>query len=98
MLKFIFKFAKKYWPSLALMLVFTVLSAKINLDLPQYTAKIITEGVAMKNMEAIYSNGFHMIGLSLLSGALMLAGIFFASRSAGAMARDIRHATFEKIC
>jgi multidrug resistance ABC superfamily ATP binding cassette transporter, ABC/membrane protein len=97
MLKFIFKFAKKYWLSLALMLIFTVLSAKINLDLPQYTAKIITEGVAMKNMEAIYSNGFHMIGLSLLSGALMLAGIFFASRSAGAMARDIRHATFEKI-
>ena len=97
MLKFIFKFAKKYWLSLILMLAFTVLSAKINLDLPQYTAKIITEGVAMKNMEAIYSNGFHMIGLSLLSGVLMLAGIFFASRSVGAMARDIRHATFEKI-
>ena len=97
MLKFIFKFAKKYWLSLVLMLIFTVLSAKINLDLPQYTAKIITEGVAMKNMEAIYSNGFHMIGLSLLSGVLMLAGIFFASRSVGAMARDIRHATFEKI-
>ena len=97
MLKFIFKFAKKYWLSLAFMLIFTVLSAKINLDLPQYTAKIITEGVAMKNMEAIYSNGFHMIGISLLSGVLMLAGIFFASRSAGSMARDIRHATFEKI-
>ena len=97
MLKFIFKFAKKCWLSLAFMLIFTVLSAKINLDLPQYTAKIITEGVAMKNMEAIYSNGFHMIGLSLLSGVLMLAGIFFASRSVGAMARDIRHATFEKI-
>ena len=97
MLKFIFKFAKKYWLSLALMLIFTVLSAKINLDLPQYTAKIITEGVAMKNMEAIYSNGFHMIWLSLLNSSLRLAGIFFASRSAGAMARDIRHATFEKI-
>lgn len=97
MLKFIFKFAKKYWLSLALMLIFTVLSAKINLDLPQYTAKIITEGVSMKNMEAIYSNGFHMIGLSLLSGVLMLAGIFFASRSVGAMARDIRNVTFEKI-
>ena len=97
MLKFIFKFAKKCWLSLAFMLIFTVLSAKINLDLPQYTTKIITEGVSMKNMEAIYSNGFHMIGLSLLSGALMLAGVFFASRSAGAMVRDIRHATFEKI-
>ena len=97
MLKFIFKFAKKCWLSLSFMLIFTVLSAKINLDLPQYTAKIITEGVSMKNMEAIYSNGFHMIGLSLLSGALMLAGVFFASRSAGAMVRDIRHATFEKI-
>ena len=97
MLKFIFKFAKKYWLSLSLMLIFTVFSAKINLELPQYTSKIITQGVAMKNMEAIYSNGFHMIGLSLLSGILMLAGIFFASRSAGAMARDIRHETFKKI-
>mgnify|MGYP000898782570 FL=1 len=97
MLKFIFKFAKKYWLSLSLMLIFTVFSAKINLELPQYTSKIITQGVAMKNMEAIYSNGFHMIGLSLLSGVLMLAGIFFASRSAGAMARDIRHETFKKI-
>lgn len=97
MLKFIFKFAKKYWLSLSLMLIFTIFSAKINLELPQYTSKIITQGVAMKNMEAIYSNGFHMIGLSLLSGVLMLAGIFFASRSAGAMARDIRHETFKKI-
>lgn len=97
MLKFIFKFAKKYWLSLSLMLIFTVFSAKINLELPQYTSKIISQGVAMKNMEAIYSNGFHMIGLSLLSGILMLAGIFFASRSAGAMARDIRRETFKKI-
>ena len=96
MLKFIFKFAKKYWLSLSLMLIFTVFSAKINLELPQYTSKIISQGVAMKNMEAIYSNGFHMIRLSLLSGVLMLAGIFFASRSAGAMARDIRQKTFKK--
>ena len=58
MLKFIFKFAKKYWLSLILMLAFTILSAQINLELPQYTSKIITEGVAMKNMEEIYSNGF----------------------------------------
>ncbi len=97
MLKFIFKFAKKYWPSLILMLTFTILSAQINLELPQYTSKIITEGVAMKNMEAIYSNGFHMIGLSLLSGGLMLAGILFAARAASAMSRDIRRETFKKI-
>ena len=48
-------------------------------------------------MEAIYSNGFHMIGLSLLSGGLMLAGILFAARAAGAMSRDIRRETFKKI-
>ena len=97
MLKFIFKFAKKYWLSLILMLAFTILSAQINLELPQYTSKIITEGVAMKNMEEIYSNGFHMIGLSLLGGGLMLAGILFAARAAGAMSRDIRRETFKKI-
>ena len=97
MLKFIFKYARKYWLEIVIMLILTIFSAKINLELPQYTSKIISEGVAMKNMEAIYSNGFMMIGLSLIAGGLMLASIFFAARSAGGMARDLRRDTFAKI-
>ena len=97
MLKFIFKYARKYWLEIVITLILTIFSAKINLELPQYTSKIISEGVAMKNMEAIYSNGFMMIGLSLLAGGLMLASIFFAARSTGGMARDLRRDTFAKI-
>lgn len=97
MIKFIFKYARKYWLEIVIMLILTIFSAKINLELPQYTSKIISEGVAMKNMEAIYSNGFMMIGLSLIAGGLILASIFFAARSAGGMARDLRRDTFAKI-
>lgn len=42
--------------------IFTAISASINLELPQYTSKIINEGVA-KNMSAIYEHGFTMLEL-----------------------------------
>lgn len=96
-MKFIFHYAKKYWVSVFLMLVFIILSAKIDMELPKYTGKLISEGVAKKDLAVIYATGFEMIGLSLFSGAIMLASIFFASRSAGAIARDIRRDIFTKI-
>lgn len=97
MLKLILKYSKKYWWQIALLLAFTATSAYANLKLPEYTGKIINEGVALKNMDAIYSNGLSMLGFSLLGGMMMLLSIFFASRIAGSIARDIRRDTFTTI-
>lgn len=97
MLKLIFKYAKKYWWQIGLLLIITGLSAKINLELPQYTSKIINEGVAKADMDAIYASGFQMLGLALLGGVTMIVSIFLASRIAGALARDIRLDTFRHI-
>lgn len=97
MFKFLAKYAKKYWLQIIIMLILTVASAQVNLILPQFTAKIISEGVAMKNFEVIYSGGLQMIGVSLLGGAVMLVSILFASRVASAMVRDVRRDIFAKI-
>ena len=94
MIKFIFKYAKKYWWQIGLLLIFTACSASINLTLPQYTSKIINEGVAMKNLDKVYENGFYMIGMSLLGGIAMILSMFCASRVASSIARDLRRETF----
>ena len=89
-MKFIFHYAKKYWISISLMLAFIILSAKIDMELPKYTGKLISEGVAKKDLAVIYATGFEMIGLSLFSGARRLASSCVAARAAGARARGIR--------
>ena len=97
MIKFIFKYAKKYWWQIGLVLIFIACSASINLTLPQYTSKIINEGVAMKNLDKVYENGFYMIGMSLLGGIAMILSMFCASRVASSIARDLRRETFTLI-
>ena len=97
MLKLIFHYAKKYWWQIILMVIFTALSASINLELPRYTSKIINEGVALQNMSAIYENGFTMLGIALLGGVFMVLSMALASRVAASMARDLRRDTFELV-
>jgi ATP-binding cassette subfamily B protein len=97
MIKFIFKYAKKYWWQIGLLLIFTALSASVNLTLPQYTSKIINEGVALKNLDKVYENGFYMIGMSILGGVMMILSMFFASRVASSIAKDLRTDTFTLI-
>ncbi len=97
MLKLIFHYAKRYWWQIILMGIFTAISASINLELPQYTSKIINEGVALKNMSAIYEHGFTMLGIALLGGIFMVLSMALASRIAASMARDLRRDTFELI-
>ena len=97
MIKFIFKYAKKYWWQIGLLLIFTALSASVNLTLPQYTSKIINEGVALKNLDKVYENGFYMIGMSILGGVMMILSMLFASRVASSIAKDLRRDTFTLI-
>ena len=47
-LKLIFHYAKRYWWQIIIMGVFTAMSASINLRLPQYTSRIITQYAASK--------------------------------------------------
>ncbi|MDO4871977.1 MAG: ABC transporter ATP-binding protein [bacterium] len=97
MFKFIFSYARKFWLEIIVMLALTILSAQINLELPGYTSRIINEGVAVNDMARVYALGWQMIGLALLGGAVMILSMFFSTRIAAGIARDLRKDTFEKI-
>lgn len=97
MYKFIFEYAKKFWWQIALMLFLTVVSAQINLELPSFTSRIINEGVAMQNMARVWELGLQMTAFALAGGLVMIASMFFSSRIAAGISKNLRHDAFEKV-
>ena len=93
----ILKFLKSYiWQvSLLLLLVFATVAA--NLQLPDYMAKIINEGIVTKDNGVIFHNGLLML-LIALGGGICTVGVgYLASRIATGFSKDVRNATFAKV-
>ncbi len=68
-----------------------------NLQLPDYMAKIINDGIIGESMDAVYRNGGIML-LVTLGGGIAAVGVgFLATRVATSFARDIRRKVFEKV-
>jgi ATP-binding cassette subfamily B multidrug efflux pump len=95
-----FKLAKYLKPNLleiALIIVLVISRATADLQLPDYMARIINEGVLPQDSGAIFHIGLIMLVISLFS-ALCAVGVgFFASRVATSFTMDIRHKIFAKV-
>ncbi len=91
------KYLKPFAWSLVLLLVCVVGQTYTTLALPDYTAKIIDEGIVGGNQNAIYSNGIRMLLLSLIGGAFMVGVGFLASRIATGLVRNVRDDLFSKV-
>lgn len=93
----ILKFLKPYLWLILPLIVLTYLQVLANLELPDYMAKIINEGIIAEDMNAIYQHGGLML-LVTLGGGLAAVGVgYLASRVATGFARDLRRKVFEKV-
>lgn len=91
------KYLKPYTWLIVLLVALTYLQVLANLELPDYMAKIINEGIIQENMDSIYHNGIVMLAITL-GGAVAAVGVgYLASRIATGFARDIRRKVFEKV-
>ena len=91
------KFLKPYlWLILALAIL-TYFQVMANLKLPDYMAKIVNEGIILKNTDAIYSNGGLMLLVTLIGAMCAISVGFLASRIATGFSRDIRKKVFTKV-
>ena len=97
MFKFTFRYARKFWWQIPIMLILVIISSQINLELPKFTSKIINQGIATKDLSRVYELGWQMIGLSLLGGIVLVLSMFFSTRIAAGISRRIREDTFSKI-
>lgn len=92
----LFKYLKPYIWLIIPLVILTYLQVMANLQLPDYMANIINEGIIGESMDAIYKNGGIMI-LVTLGGGLAAIGVgYLAARIATGFSRDIRRKVFEK--
>lgn len=91
------KYLKPYIWLIVPLVILTYLQVVANLQLPDYMAKIINDGIIKEDMNAIYSNGGIML-LITLGGGIAAVGVgYLASKVATGFARDLRRKVFEKV-
>jgi ATP-binding cassette subfamily B protein len=91
----------KYFKSYALLLVVLVVliwvQATVNLTLPDFMAKIINEGIAKNDIDAVWSNGSWMLLITLVGGLSSIVIGFIAARISSGYVQKLRQDVFTKI-
>ncbi len=88
---------RPYWKAVLLVVSLVLVQAIANLYLPDLNAKIINNGVATGDTAYILRTGGLMLAVALLSGVAAIIAVYFSSKTAMAMGRDVRGALFRKV-
>ncbi|MEZ4564874.1 MAG: ABC transporter ATP-binding protein [Thermomicrobiales bacterium] len=96
MLKLLRYFQPYRW-SLLLLIALVIGQVSTTLALPDYTARIIDEGVVGLNQPSILRNGGIMLLVSLLGGVCMVAAGYLAARIATGFTMRIREDLFRQV-
>jgi ATP-binding cassette subfamily B protein len=96
-MKYLVKYFKPYLGAFVFLMVWVLVQAYVNLMLPGYTAKIVDQGVALKNMSVIWSEGTVMLLFTLLGGLCAVVIGFIGAKISAGYAKRLRDATFTKV-
>jgi ATP-binding cassette subfamily B protein len=91
------KYFKPYVFSFLLLVLLVGGQSYVNLTLPDYTARIVNQGVVKQDFGAIYSVGAVMLLLTLVGGLFTVAAGYFAAKISAGYARKLREASFTKV-
>lgn len=91
------KYFKPYIWAIIGLTILTYFQVMANLQLPDYMAKIINDGIIKEDMNAIYQNGIMMLIVTFAGGIAMVGVGYLASRVATGFGRDVRRKVFEKV-
>jgi len=95
--KNLFKYFKPYLLWLTVLIIFVWGQAYANLTLPDYMAKIVTDGIIKKNIDAVWNNGMIMLVVTLIGGLCAIVVGFIAARVSTGYVRKLREVTFTKV-
>lgn len=86
-----------FWWQIILLFIGLVLQVNASLQLPDIMANIIDQGISTGDMNYVWSQGFVMLGITLLGGAGMVLAGFFAARIGTGFAKRVRAELFKTI-
>ncbi|MBT2521022.1 ABC transporter ATP-binding protein [Arthrobacter sp. ISL-28] len=91
------RYSKPYMPYILAVIVFQLASTIAALYLPSLNAQIIDEGVSRGDTDFIWRTGAVMLLVAFLQVGAAIAGVYFGSKTAMAMGRDLRRGVFRKV-
>lgn len=86
-----------YKRAIAIVISLIVIQTIGNLYLPNLNANLINNGVITGNLNYIINSGIEMIVITLALGAISVVAVYFASRTAMGIGRDLRAMVFSKV-
>jgi len=91
------RYMGRYKGQVFLVIALLVVQAVSNLYLPNLTADIINNGIDMGNIHYIWMTGLWMLGITFVVGVITVVAVYFASKVAMGVGRDIRAAVFRAV-
>lgn len=91
------KYLKVYWWAIILLVACVIGQTYTTLALPDFTARIVNEGIVGLDRDAIYRNGIQMLLISLIGGTFMVGVGLLASRIATGFVMRVRGDVFSKV-
>jgi len=91
------KYLKPYIWLILPLVILTYLQVMANLQLPDYMANIVNNGIIQQDMGAIYRNGGIMLLITLGGGVAAVGVGYLAARIATGFAKDLRKKVFERV-
>ncbi len=90
-------YLRPYARPVAVVVTLLVAQTVANLYLPTLNAAIINNGVLTGRIGYIWAIGGVMLGLTLVVSVVSITAVYFASRTAMGVGRDLRQAVFEQV-
>ena len=91
------RFLKPYWLPLLIVVALQFIATLASLELPTLNADIIDKGVVTGDIDYIWRTGGVMLLVSLFQVVCSLIAVFFGSRLAMGMGRNLRAALFHRV-
>ncbi len=91
------RYLKPAWPLVLGVIVFQLAQSIASLLLPSLSADIIDNGVVTGDIPYILSTGMTMLGITLVQVACAIVAVYFGSKLAMGMGRDLRAALFHRV-
>ncbi|GAA3899053.1 ABC transporter transmembrane domain-containing protein [Microbacterium invictum] len=91
------RYLRPAWPLLLAVVVFQLAQSIASLQLPTLNADIIDKGVVVGDIDYIWRTGGVMLAVSLVQVVCAIVAVYFGSRLAMAMGRDLRGALFHRV-
>jgi ATP-binding cassette subfamily B protein len=95
--KLLANYLKPYWKQIVVVVLLVFVQSIANLILPSLNARIINNGVARGDTAYIVRMGGIMLGVALLTGVTAVAAVYWASKTAMSVGRDVRGDLFRKV-